>query len=324
MKMQLTALAAAVTLALSSTAFAQSTPTNISSNTSLSTVSWGVDNTGTDNNGASIDQDNDAWDSGPTPTFSSAQSSIGTLNGSSPTSSVTGNNNSSTSNQVGVNNDASVVQTNRRNESILDQTNPGTGPGSEADIQQYGEINYSKVDQNLSRGGVVNIMQEGDRNDSLVQQYGGRDNKADVSQSGDRNNSVVRQGGINGDADRNQARVTQIGERNDSYIGQTFGDDNYADVTQSGINGESYIIQRGDDNRAFVNQTDGTNKSYIMQDNYNSGSGSMNGHYADVMQGGGSNNISTITQLSLSQTSAAGSATVTQNGSGNQISVLQY
>lgn len=326
MKMQLTALAAAVTLALSGTAFAQSTPNNISSNTNLSPVAWGVDNTGTDNNGAPINQDNDAWTSGPTPTFSSAQNLINTLDGGNPTSSVQGNKNSSTSIQNGVNNDATVVQTNRRNESLLYQTNPGTGPGSKADIQQYGEINYSKVDQNLSRGGVVNIMQEGDRNDSLVQQYGGRDNKADVSQAGNRNNSVVLQGGINGGADRNQARVTQLsgGERNNSYIGQTFGDDNYADVMQSGINGESYIIQRGDDNRAFVNQTDGTNKSYIMQDNYGLGNGSTNGHYADVMQGGGSNNISTITQLSLNQTSAVGSATVTQNGSGNQISVLQY
>ncbi|NYS62311.1 hypothetical protein [Vreelandella salicampi] len=326
MKLQLTSLAAAVTFAMSAATFAapQQPTTTIQASTNLTSVDWGVDNAGLDNTGGAINQDNNAWTSGPTPTFSSAQTALTGLNGNAPISSVTGNNNESESNQTGSNNAASIVQTNKQNESILDQTNPGTGPGSDADIQQYGQRNYSKVDQNLSRGGIVNIMQEGDFNDSRVDQYGGRDNKADVSQSGDRNNSVVLQGGMGGGADRNQAWVDQTGYRNDSYIGQTYGDDNYADVMQNGTNGESYIIQRGSDNIAFVNQTDGANDSYIMQDNYGNGGGSGRGHYADVLQGGGSNNVSTITQLGMTTTSAAGHAHVTQNGSGNEVSVLQY
>ncbi|BCB09858.1 hypothetical protein HHSLTHF2_37480 [Vreelandella venusta] len=314
MKMQLTTLAAAVTFALSTSAFAQvQQPTTITSNTNLSSVDWGVDN---DN----VPEDDTAWGAGPTPIFSNAQSSVNLLNGNAPTSSVTGNNNLSVSVQDGLNNQASIVQTMSRNESRLSQT----GNNLKADIQQFGSRNYSDVDQELTSGGVVNSLQEGDFNDSRVNQYGGRNNMADVSQSGDRNNSVVRQGGIGGGANNNDALVTQTGDRNDSYIGQTYGDGNYADVMQGGTNGESYVIQRGDRNLAFVNQTDGANESYIMQDNYGNGSGSGRGHYADVLQGGGSNNVSTITQLGLTATAAAGNAYVTQSGSGNQASVLQY
>lgn len=319
MKLQLTTLAAAVTFALSTSAFAQTpkTTTSTTSNTNLTSVDWGVDN-----GNVNVTEDDTAWGTGPTPSFTSAQNAFNSLNGNAPTSSVTGNNNSSVSTQTGDYNQASIVQTMSRNESQLKQS----GSRLKADIQQLGSRNYSDVDQNLTRGGVVNSLQGGSFNDSRVSQYGGRNNMADISQSGsgDRNNSVVRQGGINGDASNNDARVTQTGNNNDSYIGQTYGDGNYADVMQAGTNGESYVIQRGDNNIAFVNQTDGANDSYIMQDNYGNGAGSGRGHYADVSQGGGSNNVSTITQLGLNATAAAGNAYVTQHGTGNQASVLQY
>ena len=315
MKMQLTTLAAAVTFALSTSAFAQTpqTPTSITSNTNLTSVDWGVDN-------GNVNEDETAWGAGPTPSFTSAQNAVDSLGGNAPTSSVTGNNNLSVSTQTGNNNQASIVQTMSRNESQLKQS----GSSLKADIQQFGSLNYSDVDQELTSGGVVNSLQEGNFNDSRVSQYGGRNNMADISQSGDRNNSVVRQGGIGGGANNNDAKVTQAGNNNDSYIGQTYGDGNYADVMQAGTNGESYVIQRGDNNLAFVNQTDGANDSYIMQDNYGNGAGSGRGHYADVLQGGGSNNVSTITQLGLNATAAAGNAFVTQSGNGNQVSVLQY
>jgi len=103
MKMQLTTLAAAVTFALSTSAFAQ-TPTPISSNTNLTSVDWGVDN---DNVGG----DDAAWGAGPTPSFTSAQNAVDSLGGNAPTSSVTGNNNLSVSTQTGDYNQASIVTT---------------------------------------------------------------------------------------------------------------------------------------------------------------------------------------------------------------------
>ena len=127
MKLQLTAIAAAVTFALSTSAFAQTqqTPTTITSNTNLTGVDWGVDN---DNVGG----DDAAWGAGPTPSFTSAQNAVDSLGGNAPTSSVTGNNNLSVSTQTGDYNQASIVQTMSRNESQLKQS----GSRLKADIQQ--------------------------------------------------------------------------------------------------------------------------------------------------------------------------------------------
>jgi len=112
MKLQLTALAAAVTFALSTSAFAQTqqTPTTITSNTNLTGVAWGVDNAN-----ANASEDDTAWGAGPTPSFASAQSAVNSLGGNAPTSSVKGNKNLSVSTQTGEYNQASIVQTMSRN-----------------------------------------------------------------------------------------------------------------------------------------------------------------------------------------------------------------
>lgn len=310
MKLQLTAIAAALALASSMAAMAASP---VATQTNLHSVPWGVNNW-------NYPQDNNAWNDTAPPqnVFPTARDSLNTINSGS-LSSANGINKEATT-QTGPGNTASTVQTNANNESIINQTSQ-TG-GHFADTDQSGRKNYSRVTQELGEGGVVNTLQTGKRNNSVVDQYGSVDNGADVFQQGDDNASYIRQGGPGGAADRNGAWVNQLGSNNESYIGQTHGDDNTAYVDQNGIDGTSFIIQRGSTNEAHLFQdiTANNNESYILQDNrgYTFGGG----HYASVTQSGGADNVATVTQLGQAQATAH--STVNQNGTGNQVSVLQY
>lgn len=315
MKLQITALAAAVSLALSGAALA--TPPNnsftptITSNTNLTATSWGVDNGDISQDdakwGANVPgQNNFTWASGqvmPKPT--------NPIDGENKVDSVIDQTNTSIGNVASVSQDGTTGgQYSRVRQD---------GDDLHADVDQQGQDNYSNVDQELSSGGIVNVLQTGSDNASRVEQYGGDDNKADVEQAGSDNNSFVRQGGLGGGANENDAHVVQTGDSNNSYIGQTHGSGNWAFATQNGDSGTSYIIQQGDANRAELYQMGGTgNESFIMQDNNFGPTASTN--YAYVEQGGGDNNVSTVTQVSNS----VGNAVVYQSGNGNQASTLQY
>lgn len=313
MKLQITTLATAVSLALSGAAFAQS---NVTATTNLNdNVPWGVNNI---SNGNYYKQDDTAWTTTNSTgnDFPTAKNSFNL--GKLPFSSASGQNIESTT-QDGINNSASTVQTDSNNESSIEQT----GNLHFSDTDQSGTENYSRVNQNLGEGGVVNTLQTGNQNRSAVDQLGSTYNGADVWQSGNDNASYILQGTAPGGADYNSAYVTQSGSNNKSYIGQTHGDTNLATVTQSGDWGTSYIMQRGSYNNANLTQstTASYNESFILQDNR--GNVSIGGHEASVTQGGGSNNIATVTQLG--QANATAQSTVTQTGGGgNQASVLQY
>lgn len=318
MKMQLTTLAAAISLTVASAALAQTqtpphyshTPT-IESSTNLSTPNWGADN-------GDLQEDNNQWES-TTP----GQNNFTWANGEllpKPINPVSGQN---------------------KVDSVIDQNNIGTAPNKAtvsqdgatggqwsrvrqdgqnlmADVDQRGSNNYSDVNQELSSGGIVNVLQQGSGDASRVEQFGGENNKADIEQSGSDNNSFVRQGGTGGGADQNDAHVVQTGINNDSYIGQTHGDVNWAFATQNGTDGTSYIIQQGSGNRAELYQVDGSNnESYIMQNNNFGPTATTN--YAYVQQSGDSN-VSTVTQASDS----VGNAVVYQSGGNNLASTLQY
>lgn len=313
MKLQLTAIAAAVALTVSFSASAASNP--VTETTNLNDVQWGVDNR---SNGNTYTQDNTAWTTNDLLTdndFPTARFSF-TL-GNLPDSNASGQNIEATT-QTGTGNSASTVQTNTDNESSIDQN----GNLHFADTDQQGEGSYSRVNQHLGEGGVVNTLQTGNDHRSAVDQLGNSFNGADIYQEGSNNASYVLQGTQPGGADHNSAYVTQAGGGNKSYIGQTHGDHNIASATQNGTDGTSYIIQMGGSNEATLiqNMNADQNESYILQDNQ--GFLAVGGHYAKVTQGGGSSNIATVTQLG--QASANAHSTVNQSGGSNQASVLQY
>jgi len=322
MKMQLTTLAAAISLTVASAALAQTPPnssytppitssTNLTSPTTGSAPNWGADN-------GDLQEDNNQWES-TTPgqnnfTWANGElfpKPINPVSGQNKVDSVINQNNIGTvSNQATVSQDgATGGQWSRVRQD---------GQNLMADVDQKGSNNYSDVNQELSSGGIVNVLQQGSGDASRVEQFGGENNKADIEQSGSDNNSFVRQGGTGGGADQNDAHVVQTGINNDSYIGQTHGDVNWAFATQNGTDGTSYIIQQGSGNRAELYQVDGSNnESYIMQNNNFGPTATTN--YAYVQQSGDSN-VSTVTQASDS----VGNAVVYQSGGNNLASTLQY
>ncbi|MDP4557560.1 hypothetical protein Q9247_07690 [Halomonas meridiana] len=322
MKLQLTTLAAAISLTVTSAALAQTPPnssytppiitsTNLISPTTGTAPNWGADN-------GDFQEDNTQWES-TTPgqnnfTWASGEllpEPLNPIDGQNKVDSVIDQNNTGTAlNMATVSQDgATGGQWSRVRQD---------GQNLMADVDQRGSNNYSDVNQELSSGGIVNVLQEGDSDASRVEQFGGENNKADITQSGFENNSFVRQGGIGGGANLNDAHVVQTGTNNDSYIGQTHGDMNWAFATQNGTDGTSYIIQQGSDNRAELYQVDGTdNESYIIQNNSFGPTAITN--YAYVQQSGDSN-VSTVTQASDS----VGNAVVYQSGGNNLASTLQY
>ena len=299
MKLQLTALAAAISLSMGGMAFAQQPQQTVNTTDNLNDAQWGVNNT----NSA---VDDDAWGG----SFSDARNSLDSLSGQS--SQVAEGENFSDIDQNGNNNSAAARQNGGENYSSISQKSTG----SIARVSQIASDNYSVINQTNNNGFVEVSQESGQRQDSIVNQHGLEGNAVTVRQYyGQSNDSFIVQGVEGGSESNNTAIVVQRGPFNKGYISQTDGDANYADVKQYGERGTSYVIQKGSDNQAFLYETGDHNESYILQ---NSVGGA--GHYADVMQNG-SSNVSTITQIS---DSVVGQAYVSQTGTGNQASTIQH
>ena len=216
MKLQLTALAAAVSLALSSAAIAQTT---VTSNSNLNYTSIGQPQGGgygVDNGNSTVD--NAEWTGFPPSrdgAFTTFQDELDNMDGST----AGPNENLSTIDQTATGttgNQASVTQSGgSQNESNVTQNKlSSTGSALKADVIQIGNSNRSDVDQELSTGAIANISQQGDSNLSRVDQFGADRNGADVSQTGNGHQSIIHQGVLTGGAADNNAWVNQTGESN--------------------------------------------------------------------------------------------------------------
>ena len=337
MKLQLTTLAAAVSIAMSASSLAQ-TPAPVSSNVELKYESdmplqqgggWGVNN----ENSNALNIDDDAWDgsnfgAGDHTRFQTFTNSLGSMD---PSTVISGANTSliKQETQAGgaeFGNMASVMQTGDQNYSNVDQNKQQSGDALEADVYQDGVGNSSDVTQDLSFGAVANVYQQGDRNLSTVTQYGADNNGSDVSQIGDDNRSIVVQGTSPGGATGNNTFVQQNGDSNQSYVFQQWHN-NTAMSDQFGDSGMSQIWQAGSGNEAKLKQEAGSefNTSYILQGQ----GGVSDNNLAEVTQGG-NNNESYVSQLVgdsnkafVKQTGSYGDSTILQSGALNYANVEQ-
>jgi hypothetical protein len=248
----------------------------------------------------------------------------------------TGTNNQGRIEQLGAQNDSAFInQLGTDNKSVVQQGLGGGSSGNIATSTQAGLLHDSVIRQTgngnnasatqLGVGGQSAIAQNrglnqatyldiGVDNTSYIRQrrIGSDGNTADVFQAGFSNFSEIGQDGSD-----NFASVDQLGALNNSDVQQS-GDDNVALVAQASSNSDSVVNQNGDDNVANVAQTGifGSNESYILQ--------SGNNHEATVLQarglGFGGANISTVTQVGA----VGSSASVSQSGTGNWASTIQY
>tara|TARA_Y100000588_G_C14136890_1_gene874221 strand:- start:26 stop:1276 length:1251 start_codon:yes stop_codon:yes gene_type:complete len=327
MKMQLTALAAAISLAVSGAAFAQQTITE-QNNLEYSSVTnpaqgggWGLDN-------KNEEMDNEAWNASGFPIprsteFTGFQNDLNGMTGST----ASGNesvidqttNLSSTTGNV-----TSVLQGGGTdNQSFVVQNKQGTGDALSAYVDQRGDANVSSVEQDLSYGAIANVFQDGTANQARIEQLGADLNSAEIQQTGNDHKSIIEQGILNGGASGNVAWSEQSGSTNQSFIKQG-RQNNYAEAQQHGTDGINMMRQRGDDNVAYLDQTGQSNSSYVYQDSRpnfagNSAditqSGSNNDSYAD--QEGGGNDVT------VSQTGNDALSTVFQRGTNNTADVSQ-
>ncbi|AVI61907.1 curlin-associated protein [Halomonas sp. GFAJ-1] len=349
MKLQMTALAAAVSLALSGAAFAQQTvqeQNNLQYNSVTSPAQgggWGLDNLNTP-------IDNDAWTTSGFPIprngeFSGFQGDLDAMTGS------TANGNESTINQTTTlssttGNVASVLQGGGTdNQSTVTQNKTGTGDALSAYVDQQGNDNVSSVEQDLSYDATANVFQDGNANQARVTQLGANQNRAQISQTGADHKSIIEQGILTGGASGNVAWSEQSGAANESFIKQG-RQDNYADAQQHGNDGLNMMRQRGNDNDAYLMQTGNDNESYVFQDSRNAGagnsavitqSGSDNDSYADQVGGGnevtvtqsGNDALSTIYQrgdnnvADVSQSGGFDASNILQFGDGHEANVIQ-
>lgn len=223
---------------------------------------------------------------------------------------------------------------------ILQQgANGGGEGGNEAYVRQGGELNESRIRQINGSDNYAKVDQDGQQDRSFIQQYNGDDNEAYVEQNGEQNESVIWQNGnenyakveqknstlsdsyIEQVGSYNEAKVTQLNnsDLSDSIIRQT-GTDNTAYVDQQLNSREtwSFIEQRGEDHLAEVTQRNADlSASYIIQVGYN---GVGQGHEATVTQ--------TNEEASLSMIRQRGSKAIANHtqtgGTGNVASTYQW
>ena len=334
MKMQLTALAAAVSIAMSASSLAQTMQSNVDLEYESATSpqqggGWGVNN----ENSNALNIDDNAWDNsnfgaGDDTRFQTFTDSLGSMD---PSTVISGENTSfiRQETQAGgaqFGNMASVMQKGDQNYSNVDQNKQQSGDALEADVYQNGEGNSSIVKQDLSFGAVANVYQYGDRNLSKVDQFGADNNGSDVNQTGNDNRSIVVQGTNPGGATGNNTFVQQNGDSNQSYVFQQWHN-NTAMSDQFGDNGMSQIWQAGSGNEAKLKQEAGSelNTSYILQGQ----GGVSDNNLADVTQDG-NNNESYVSQLVgdgneafVKQTGSYGDSTILQSGALNYANVEQ-
>ncbi|MGP5310284.1 hypothetical protein [Vreelandella alkaliphila] len=216
--------------------------------------------------------------------------------------------------------------------------------GSDAFVDQSGNNLYSDVDQQISDDGLADVDQTGANHRSRIEQNGSADSSATVSQQGGflgGNAAYIRQANVGGAGSDNSATISQVGSGNDSGIRQQ-SSNNIASSLQVGGANESLIVQRagsGTGHNADVQQYVLGNTSQIQQ----GPGGTSSNHEADVLQVGffndsfieqtgtanftadvtqlGTLNESTVLQYGAAST---GTATVLQNGFGNQAFSYQY
>lgn len=235
MKTQMTAIAAAITLAMSASAFAETQPASPQFDVSRGTINGMA---GASYDGSGSGNDSFIYQSGNDNNTSVTQ--WGTQE--------------SRIRQIGSDNTANVTQDDvvggsgpGRNYSMIEQRDRG----NRADVSQVGEENDSIVDQEAGFRGwaynYANVIQDGYRNDSWVQQDGFA-NKSSIVQKGDLNDSYVLSEGS-----FNVTYTTQNGDELDSDI-ISRGDRNYTAVTQNGYGHDSYVLTQGSGNTHYVNQ----------------------------------------------------------------------
>lgn len=327
MKLQLTALAAAISLTVSSAAFAQQTITeqnNLQYNTVTSPAQgggWGLDN-------LNESMDNDAWNASGFPIprngeFSGFQTGLNNMLGS------TANGNESVIDQTTnlsstTGNVASVLQGGGTdNQSLVIQNKQGTGDALSTYVDQRGDANASSVEQDLSYGAIANVFQNGTANQARVSQLGADLNSAQIQQTGSDHKSIIEQGILNGGASGNVAWSDQSGVSNQSFIKQG-RQNNYAEAQQHGVDGINMMRQRGDDNVAYLDQTGMGNESYVFQDSRTAAAG----NFADITQTGSSNDsyadqVGGGNEVTVLQTGNDALSTVYQRGAGNSADVSQ-
>ncbi|NDL70218.1 hypothetical protein [Vreelandella alkaliphila] len=327
MKLQLTALAAAVSLAVSGAAFAQQTITEqnnllyITETAPAQGGGWGLDN-------LNESMDNDAWNASGFPIprsteFTGFQNDLNGMTGS------TANGNESVIDQTTnmsstTGNVASVLQGGGTdNQSLVIQNKQGTGDALSAYVDQRGNDNVSSVEQDLSYGAIANVFQDGNANQARVSQLGADLNSAQIQQTGNDHKSIIEQGILNGGASGNVAWSEQSGASNQSFIKQG-RQNNYAEAQQHGNDGINMMRQRGDDNVAYLDQTGTGNESYVFQDSRPNAAG----NFADITQSGSSNDsyadqVGGGNEITVSQTGNDALSTVFQRGTDNTADVSQ-
>ncbi|QNI04634.1 hypothetical protein HXW73_17700 [Halomonas sp. SH5A2] len=246
MKTQMTAIAAAIALAMSASALAQ-TPTEPAS-----------------------------------PEFDNSRSTINSMAGSSYDGSGLGND--SFIDQNGDDNETSVIQWGTQISRIQQDGNDNTAGVIQDDVvggSSTGE-NYSLIMQEKD-GNQAYVNQLGQENDSIIDQ--GRSgsnnayNYADVDQDGYRNDSWVEQDGYD-----NLSMVTQFGSLNDSYV-KSLGNYNETHTMQHGNELDSDIISAGDDNYTDVLQIGYGHDSFVRTiGDYNSSVVVQSGDYGNASQ----------------------------------------
>lgn len=310
MKIQMTAIAAAITMALSSGAFAQTALDD--------SVFYGVDNPDT-----TVDED--AWNAA-VPAVNSGSNILPALGSLGPTSDPSQN--VSNINQTGSGSSATQASVQQGggigNQSDVMQTNTsGSGNPVEAYVNQFGTDNVSYVNQDIDDS-VAEVFQTGTNNQGRVEQLGIVNNFGSIDQTGANNRSVIQQnlGGGGSDNIATSVQTSVFGLGHDSVIRQT-GSGSNASATQLGGGGESAIAQNGGLNQATYLDIGFFNTSYMRQRRTGA-----DGHTADVFQAGadnfselgqdGSGNNAVVTQLG-----AFNNSDVQQDGNDNDASVTQ-
>jgi len=293
MKLQLTALAAAVSFSVSGAAMAA--PGDI---TDLQTGLGNVQSESlTDSAGVTIDTEQQGDDNSAT---------------------VTQENESTADSRVFQDSDNSSATVDQDGTDLYSDVDQQISEYGEAVVDQSGAGHRSRILQNGAYDSYAEVIQTGDTNTAFINQadVGGpaEQNNAYIEQNGDDNQSAIRQLSSNNIADSYQE-----GSLNESYIVQRAGSGlgHYAESAQYGTENYSEIDQGSlgttTNHEAYLEQDGDYNKSYITQN------GSTGNFIADVTQYS-DNNYSEVVQTGVND----GTATVMQNGNGNFAYSYQY
>ncbi|AYF33399.1 hypothetical protein J4377_18715 [Halomonas sp. XH26] len=316
MKTQMTALAAAVTLAFGGSVYAQALIP--------ATGGWGVDDT-------SSSVDNDAWGNveDNSSAFSTMNSQRNDLNNIAAPSDSSSNSSSVTQSSPVFNGDtwSSVLQGGGvgNQATVSQQQSSFTGNPLQSYVDQFGSDNAAEVDQITSQSATADIIQTGTANKGRVQQLNSQNNSALILQAGTDNRSLINQGGPGGISAGNQATSVQVLFSNDSAIRQT-GSTNVANSFQLGSGGDSTINQQRNNNTASYIDVGVNNTSEIYQ--FRAGNSLVPGNEADVFQFGLGNDSDVIqigggNEASVSQLGSSAYSNIEQNGNDNDALVTQ-